>query len=489
MRSIKFRFGRRIRVAALGIAASIALTACGGSTSSVNNSTQEAEQAQTASDMTAKVLTIAVDDAIVKDWDPGASYGDDARIYCCSYEQLLRFNDQDGSFSPWLADSYETSEDGYTWTFHLHPGIKFHDGTEMTAEAVKKCFERTIAVNKGGSFVWGPVDSFTAVDDYTLEIKLKYLTDLRTIVSCQYAAYVYSVAACGGDLAESENWFHQYNICGTGPYVLKEFVDGSCMILTKFEDYWRGWDGNHIETVVFRQADESSVRRQMVEGNEADIALRLNYDDAEALSSNDALVCNVVDGTGNLLAFFNTEYGPCADKVVRQALAYSFPYDDCINKLFYGKYATMPLDMVCQANQVGRTESIPYHYDLAKAEELLKEAGAENITVSVSYNSASELTKKVLELWQSELTKIGVTMKIEPNGFQLAFDRAMSKNPEERADIYMQETGADTSNAYSSYSSSCETGGSWNFSGFGEAYLDEMIENANMTKEKKEEKW
>lgn len=435
--------------------------------------------AQSAANLTSdKILTITTDQA-VDVWDPGITYGADSQTFINTYEQLLYIN-KDGTYDPWLAESWEENKDGTEWTFHLRKGVKFHDGSDFTSSDVKFSYERTIALDRSAVFLWAPLEKIETPDDYTVTLKLKYPADMREVVACQYAAYIYS-EEIGDDLKESSAWFSTYQINGTGPYTLKEYVPGSRLVLTKFDDYWGGWDGDHVETIVYRESGESSTRRQMIEGGEADIAFGLVPTDMEALADNDSLVADPTSGTGCALLFFNVDEGPTADKKVRQALAYSFPVDDVVDHLLYGKYASPAVDMIAAGTQIGAADGIPYHYDLDKAKQMLEEAGyKDGMDLTVSVYSGDEVPKKACEQWQSALAQIGVNLKIEANSYELVMERAKNADPSKRADIHIQLTVADTSSAYSSYASSAVTDGGWNFSGFGDPQLDDMINQVSI---------
>lgn len=424
-----------------------------------------------------KIAIVAMGDYLVQDWDPAISYGVDPRVFCNVYETLMTSN-PDGTYNNVLATDYTSSEDGLTWTFTLRDGVKFQDGTDFNAEAVKYAIDRTIALQNGGSYIWGPVKEIKVIDDKTVEFTLNYPVDLREIVSCQYAAFIYAPSA-GDDLDASSKWFYEYNMCGTGPYMLQEYSNGSHLILKKFADYWQGWDGNHIEQIIFKSAEESTTRRQMIEGGEADIAFDITASDAEAMASDQNLTIEVTDTEKNLQCFLNVEAGPLQDQKVRQAIAYSFPYQDVIDYVQYGKYATLPKDVIAPATLIGSTTEIPYTYDLDKAKALLEEAGkADGFELTASYHNIDEDTKKVLELWKSELSKLNVTLNIEANSWEVVYNKAKSANPEERDDLFICKTFADTNTAYGPYSTCVESGAGWNFSGIKNAEYDEKIEAA-----------
>ena len=135
--------------------------------------------------------------------------------------------------------------------------------------------------------------------------------------------------------------------------------------------------------------------------------------------------------------------------------------------------------MIAPATLIGSTTEIPYTYDLDKAKALLEEAGkADGFELTASYHNIDEDTKKVLELWKSELSKLNVTLNIEANSWEVVYNKAKSANPEERDDLFICKTFADTNTAYGPYSTCVESGAGWNFSGIKNAEYDEKIEAA-----------
>ena len=114
-----------------------------------------------------------------------------------------------------------------------------------------------------------------------------------------------------------------------------------------------------------------------------------------------------------------------------------------------------------------------------RAKALLEEAGkADGFELTASYHNIDEDTKKVLELWKSELSKLNVTLNIEANSWEVVYNKAKSANPEERDDLFICKTFADTNTAYGPYSTCVESGAGWNFSGIKNAEYDEKIEAA-----------
>ena len=446
----------------------VLLVGCGGQSS--GETTGNAKGGTIDND---QIVTVAMGDQLLQDWDPAITYGTDSRVFFNVYETLMR-STPEGDYENVLATDYSKSDDGLVWEFKLRENVKFHDGTDFNAEAVKYSIDRTKGMQKGASYIWDPVKEINIIDDLTVQFVLNYAVDLRELVSCQFGAFIYAPSA-GEDYDTSSAWFYEANMCGTGPYMLQDFAQDNHVVLTKFEDYWGGWDGNHLEKILFKSVQESTTRRQMVEGGEADIAYMLTGSDADAMSADTNLTIEATVDNKNLQCFFNTLAGPLVDKRVRQALAYSYPYQDVIDYVAYGKYGNYPKDVVAPATLRGTTEAIPYEYNLDKARSLLEEAGCTKLELTASYHNADEDTKKILELWKSELAKLNVTLNIEANSWEVVYNRAKSQNPEDRADIFVAKTFADTCTAYCMYSTSAMTNAGWNFSGFGNEEIDQAI--------------
>jgi peptide/nickel transport system substrate-binding protein len=333
------------------------LSGCGGNGGGQSNVTKD------------EVLFMASQDTPVVDWDPSICFSIEGLVMANFYETLLRYNSEADEFIPVLATSYEKSEDGLTWTFTIRDGVTFHDGSTMEVDDVVYSFDRSRNMNKGGSFIWDPVDTITALDERTLEITLKYVAPLDLIVSCPYSAWIMTP-----ELADQgTDWFQEGNECGTGPYMLQSQVPGDEVIMTKYDDYWKGWDGKHFDKVVVKNVEENASRRQMVESGEADIVNELMVEDLKALENNPNVTIYQSTSYTNTIGFFNTQDPPFDNKLVRQALNYAFPYDDIITYVSQG-YATRPTGPV-PTTMWGSVEKPPYEHDMEKAKQLLTEAG------------------------------------------------------------------------------------------------------------------
>lgn len=415
----------------------------------------------------------------VQEWDPAATYGGDGFTLFNMYETLLRYNSFTQEFEPELATDYKVNEDGLVWTFYLREGVKFHDGSDFTAADVKYSIERTRDMGKGAAFFWNQLDVINVIDDYTCEFVLKTPFDVAEAVSCQYAAYIYS-DSLGLDNDAMADWFHECQECGTGPYMLKSY-DASVCVLTAFEDYWRGWDGDHFKQIVLQMVTESSTRRQMLVTGAADTTTHLTATDTLALLEEKNLSVNIEAVNQNDIIFYNLRHGPMQDINARKAVSFAYPFNDVAEFVKQGHFGRVPVDVGGMSTLRGATESMPYHYDLEVAKEYLaKSAYPDGFEMEVVYQTEIEDNKKAVELWKSELAKIGVELTITPMAAAAAESRQKSVDFADRADAYIVDQWSDTPTTSGIWSSIAVKDASWNFTGYENAELEAKLAEATI---------
>ncbi|HEU5225209.1 MAG TPA: ABC transporter substrate-binding protein, partial [Actinomycetota bacterium] len=280
-------------------------------------------------------LVVAVD-AIDGDFDPASSYlVNQAVIWLGIYEGLLRLKGESASeVEPLLADSWEPNEDASSWTFHLHPGVTFSDGTPFDADAVKANYVRTITGDFGtgyilGAFIPKPDKQIVALDPLTVRFDLAYpYPRFDVVLAAEYGTGLVSPAVFTEHSTGPDDQGHEFlqgNAIGTGPYMLKSFEAGNQAVLVRNPTYWRGWDGSHFDTVILRSIPEAATRRQLIESGEVDIAYAGTAEDTAAIRDNPNLVAGAFKNL-ELVYIILGEYGPLASPEARQAMNYLFPY-------------------------------------------------------------------------------------------------------------------------------------------------------------------
>ncbi len=411
-------------------------------------------------------------------WDPAIEFSNGIHVMNNIYEQLLRYDPERDEIIPLLATEYDVSEDGLTWTFKLRQGVKFHDGSDFNAEAVKFSIERTMRLGSGAAYIWDAVEKINVIDDYTVEFQLTYPSPLDLVAATGYAAFIYSPK----ELRDNDDWFQAGNASGTGPYKLKSYVWGDEVVLEKFDDYWGGWADNQITTVVIKKIGEPATRRQLIETGEASVTHELPFSDVNALMDNPDVVVGVYPSFQNLLATFNTEKEPLDNVLVRQALSYAFPYDDVID-FTIGGYASQSKGAV-PVGMWGHGEDLyQYSYNLDKAKELLTEAGYPEggFSLLATYLSGDEAEKGAMELYKAELAKLNIDLEIRGMPWDSQWDLARNPDPRQRQDIFVFYWWPDLPSPYSFLYSPFHSEDEifFNLAYYKNPEFDEMIDAAN----------
>lgn len=299
------------------------------------------------------------------------------------YEHLVRPSSEDpDEMVPFLAESWEHSDDFTSWTFHIRENAKFSDGTPVDATAVKASYVRYITIQSGVSYVVGqfipdPENQITVVDEHTLQFTSDVpIPLLLNALGGPLGPYIINPAAveeheADGDMAAG--WFNT-NAAGSGPYMLEEYAPNERYILSRNENWW-GWDANPhpFETVIFQIVPEPATRRSLLENGDVDFAWELAPDDWVALQDNPDVIGYTDSDFGFIYITIGKE-GYLADPRVRQALNYAFDAEGYTNGLRRGfgqpLRSFLPEGMKCFDPDV-----FTYTFDLEKARALLEEAG------------------------------------------------------------------------------------------------------------------
>jgi len=395
----------------------------------------EAEAPEAAAEEEELNVAVYAHTAPLPDLDPSPSFSDDNVVTTQVYETLTFYNPPGSAeaVSPKLATSWESSDDAMTWTFNLREGVKFHDGTDLNAEAVKFSVERTMEIGLGASYIFAPVESIEVVDDLTVQFNLSFAAPMDLIMSSGYGAWIFSPTTVEG---KDNDWFNEGNDAGTGPYTIESYDPGENLVLTRFDDYWGGWEDGQFDKVIIQDVQDPTVAEQMIRSGDADFTYGLPFENYEALAQVDGVTVDVTPSFQNLLALLNHRKPPTDDPLVRQALAYSFPYDAVAENLYagLGTQARGPIPAGMWGHDPNLTQ---YTYDLEKARELLTEAGYPDGGFELSYTHvAGDLDEQqVGELWKAELAKLGIDLKVEGLQWEAQWDLGIS-DPETAQDAF-----------------------------------------------------
>lgn len=367
--------------------------------------------------------------------DPSVSYSTELGYMANIYETLLKINPPGSKelFSYVLATGYTVSPDGLAYTFTLRKGVKFHDGTDFTARAVKLSLERTKQLGKGASFIWSDLKEIRILDDFTVKLVLDKPVPLPQIAASAYASYIMSPKAADKDSA----WFNKGNDAGSGPYTLKNYKNGESWMLAKFDDYWGGWDGRHIENILVKFTKEPLTQLQMLQAGQAMLVGRIPLDSYTSVKNAEKTTVMYGPSYQNYMAFFNTKRPPLDNVKVRKALVHAIPYQDIV-AIGFNKNASQARGPVPQGQFGGTEDVIQYTYDLELAKKLLAEAGhpGGGFKLTLTYAAENQQEARFAPLIQSEFKKIGVDVEIKALAWNTQWSMA-KEDPKTAQDIFL----------------------------------------------------
>jgi len=284
------------------------------------------------------------------------------------YDTLLSTDDNE-NFVPLLAESYEASADGLTYTLKLRQGVKFHDGTDFNADAVKFNYDRILTDPDNG---WNAsfstdIDNVEVVDEYTVVFHLKVLdVFFPFVVLADWGSIQVSPTA-----VQKEGVDFGKNPVGTGPFVFKSFEADAQVEFTANPNYWGG--APTIEGVLTRIIPESSTRNIELEAETLDIGMGIEIQDAQELEGANVVIEKRYGPAAHMVTM-NVSTGPTADLAVRKAIALGMDRDTMINDVLFG---------IPEKSWSGVAKVSPYYsedvptiaYDAEAAKKTLEDAG------------------------------------------------------------------------------------------------------------------
>lgn len=319
------------------------------------------------------------------------------------FESLLK--NVDGELQPWLATGYEVVDD-LTIKFTLRDDVYFHDGNKMTADDVvfSLCYA---AQSSFTSTLFGAidVDNTKAIDDTTVEVKLKYAyAPLLEAIASHRGAIISKTAyeTMGADA------FGRAPV-GTGPMKFKQWVAGDRIELEGFDQYWG--EKPAFDNMTIRVILEASSRAIELETGGVDIAFQISPVDWSRLQENPDTKMITGNSMGMTYLCFNNSMEPYNNELVRKAIAYAIDVE-AVAKTAYQNQADAADSFIAKSIP-GYKQEGPWEYNPEKSKALLKEAGYENglevkfITFQQQYYNAC------IEIIQNMLSEVGITCTID----------------------------------------------------------------------------
>lgn len=413
----------RLRALAFAVAAALVLAVAGW--------------AGTAQQGASTTLLRVASTAAVTTWDPVKSFSTEVVYMANIYEPLIYANPPGAGkpFRPGLATNWGRSKDGKTWTFRLRQGVKFHDGTRLTSDAVKASFEAA-AKRGGAAFIWAALDKVETPNDWTVVIHLKYPAPVTLIAAAEYGAWVVCPSALKA-VATDSNYFEQGKACGTGPYKLESYSAGKQVVLERNADYWGGWTGKQFQNVVIQITPEAIVQQQALQSGQVDAAQSVPLENLKKVSATGKYNVYRDASTLNYVGFFNTTRPPLDNVLVRRALAYAIPYKAIIAVGAQG-FARQSRSAVPRGIFPYSDTTPQYTQNLAKARALLAKAGHKGggFTLNLTYAAENQSEARFAPLIKDAFAKVGVKVNIKALLFNQQWAAAKA-DPAKAQDMFL----------------------------------------------------
>lgn len=331
----------------------------------------------------------------------------DRQVYNNIYGKLMDIDTKFG-IVPQLAQSWEIKDGGLTYVFKLRRGVKFHDGSDFTAEIVKWNFDRmrdpALASPRRSEIA--PVKDVKVVDPYTVEITLTAPFTPFLSVLTDRAGMMISKAAVekfGDDYAR--------NPVGTGPFRFVEWVKDDHLTLKRFDGYWeKGLP--YLDEVIYRPIPDTSVRFTAMRTHQVDFMHQIHPKDVKDAKAERGLKVSEIPSLWWQGIHLNNQVAPFTNKALRQAIWYAVDRTVIQRVVYYnlGASAWSPFPPSMWAQDRDFTD---WKRDLARAKAKLAEGGMPNgLSFTIKgWNQPTQIQE--LQIVQAQLKEIGVEMKIE----------------------------------------------------------------------------
>ncbi|MCB1755433.1 MAG: ABC transporter substrate-binding protein [Gammaproteobacteria bacterium] len=353
-----------------------------------------------------------------KSLDPHAVTAvNDFRILMNIYDGLVQYKSGTLEVEPALATDWTISDDGTVYTFNLREGVKFHDGTDLSAKAVKFNFDRMLVdthpFHDTGpfplSFFFSSIKEVKALDTLKVEFTLNepfapFLSNL---------AYPTGLIVSPAAVEKHGKEFGR-NPSGSGPFKFAEWESNAKVVVEKNADYWG--DPAKLDAVVFRPITDANTRvAEMLSGG-IDMMVEVPPDNLADLAGDSGFTIHEQAGPHLWFLILNAKEGPFADKRMRQAVNYAINKEALVKDILQGTAVVADGPTPPAFAWAHNDELTPYPYDPDKARALIKEAGKEGaeLTFYVTEGGSGMLDPIAMgTAIQADLVNVGLKVNIE----------------------------------------------------------------------------
>ena len=392
------------------------------------------------------------------------------------FDTLVTVDPETNEVVPQIAESWEQTDD-QTYVFKIREGIKFHDGSDLTAEDVKFSLDR--ARNSAAvSYIVNFIEEVTVDDDHTVTVKTTapYAPTLRNL-AIPFAAIVPKAV-----VEADENAFIQ-NPVGSGPYKFVEWTHGDHVTLKAFDDYYAGKP--ETENLIMKVIPETSQRTIALETGEVDLAYDLAVNDIPKVNSDDKLTVYEIPSLTCWYVSMNMNKKPFDNPKVREAMSMAIDRQTIIDTINAGSGQTA--DAIIAPAVFGYYSTGVKEYNPTKAKELLAEAGYPNGFSTTLWVNDNQSRIEMCQAMQAMLLEVGVQCNLEVLEFGSFISRTTAGD-HDLAYFGWTTSSGDADYSYYSLEHSTQQGAAGNRSFLADPDVDKLIEEARSNTNEEERK-
>jgi peptide/nickel transport system substrate-binding protein len=360
------------------------------------------------------------------------------------YDPLV-FPTTTGEVKAWVAESWNASEDGFTWNFTLRDDITFHSGRQLKSDDVLFSMERLITIGEGYAYLFSPyvnLTASTAIDDYTVQFKLK--TTFGPFLKTLARLYILDKEEVLAHTVESEEFDYPPNEdlargwllthdAGSGPYKVKEVVLEDHVYMDRFDDYWSEMKTGSPDEIRMLALAIPTTERTMLLKKELEISSQWLPEESLEDLSKAGLLIGTHPGGDMFYFMMHTKKSPLDDIHVRKALAYAMDYDTVVAEI----YKDNPLPKcVVPISLPGATELTMYRQDLVKATEELQKSkyypdivnNPEDYEIEVHWCAQVPSEEPVALIFAESAEDIGLKVKVVKTQWGMMIDEMANQD-------------------------------------------------------------
>ncbi|WP_112194140.1 ABC transporter substrate-binding protein [Pseudomonas sp. LG1E9] len=331
----------------------------------------------------------------------------DTWVFANVYDTLVRVDNLGTKMEPGLAESWDISKDGLTYTFKLRDA-KFSDGSAITAEDAAFSLLR-IRDNKASLWAdpFNLINTAKAADAKTLVVTLK--TPAVAFLS-QLASPTVSVLSEKAMTKMGEDAYSE-NPVTSGAFTVEEWRKGDRVILKKNPNFWQAKNVS-LDGVEWVSVTDDNTRMRMVQNNELDTAIFVPFSRVEELKKDQNVVIHADPSTREDHLLINHAHGLLAKPEVRQALDMAIDKQSLVKTATYGQ-GTVAYSYIPKGSLYHYANNLQRPYDPTEAKKLLAAAGAKDLKLNYVVNAGNEADEQIAVIIKDQLAKVGVTANLQ----------------------------------------------------------------------------